>query len=149
MVVQLAESAMVERGFLTPNCVNKAMFEENLGKTPDWRDEYLLELRESHRQGMRIIAEGDIVLVHEDDKRRNNWKLGKVDILIPGKDGEIRGANVTVSSSVLNPSMIRRPVQKLYPVEVSGFVKGEEAVAEEDDREGRHIENTTKENTSS
>jgi hypothetical protein len=39
-----------------------------------WRDEYLLGLRESHRQGtrnptLRIIAEGDIVLVQEDNKR--------------------------------------------------------------------------------
>jgi hypothetical protein len=46
---------------------------------------------------LRIIAEGDIVLVHEDNKWRNNWKLGKVDSLIPDKDGEIGGANVTES----------------------------------------------------
>jgi hypothetical protein len=40
----------------------------------------------------------------------------------------------------LKPSTIRRPVQKLYPVEVSGFVKGEEVVAEEDSRSERTTE---------
>ena len=44
---------------------------------------------------MRIIAEEDIALVHDDNQRRNNWRLGRVDSLIPGNDGEIWGAKVT------------------------------------------------------
>lgn len=92
-----------------------------------WKNEYLLELRNSHRHGMKNtkntssqrIAVGDVVLVHEDNKRRCHWKMGKVEQLIKGKDGKVRGAKVTTSSKGFKPTTIRRPVQRLYPLEVS------------------------------
>ena len=84
-----------------------------------WTSEYLLELREAHRysKGSRnssIPAVGDIVLVHDEDKPRGFWKLSRIMELIVGSDGKIRGAIVKIGNRRL-----RRPLQKLYPLEVS------------------------------
>ena len=64
-----------------------------------WRNEYLLELRNSHRLKMKDaegpkVAVGDVFIVHEDDQHRGLWKLGRVESLIKGKDGLVRGAIV-------------------------------------------------------
>ena len=50
------------------------------------------------------------------------------------------GAKVTVSSSGLKPTTLRRPAERLYLFEVNGMDKGEGKVAEEDSRK----EETTK-----
>ena len=89
-----------------------------------WSNEYLLSLRESHRQvtkdsESRKIAEGDVVIVHKDNRRRCQWKMGRVKQLITSKDGEVRGAKVIVPSKGMKPTTLRRPVQKLYPLEVN------------------------------
>ena len=88
-----------------------------------WKREYLLELRESHRHSNRPpkkshcsqIAVGDMVLVHEDSKPRGFWK---VESLTTGADGLTRGAVVMATSSVNRPTVLRRPLQLLYPLEV-------------------------------
>lgn len=64
-----------------------------------WKKEYLLELRESHRQAPKknkcgTIAVGDVVLVHDDNQPRGCWKLAKVESLIKGTDGLIRSAKL-------------------------------------------------------
>ena len=64
------------------------------------------------------ISEGDIVIIHEDQTVRGFWRLGKIRELITGLDGQTRGAVVdTVSGG--RSSVLRRPVQKLYPLEIS------------------------------
>lgn len=45
-----------------------------------WRDEYLIELRDSHRHSAKDtvptpVAVGDIVVVHDEDLPRGFWKL--------------------------------------------------------------------------
>ena len=51
-----------------------------------WRNEYLLELRNSHRirtnptQGA-LVGVGDMVIIHEDGLQRGLWKLGRVERL--------------------------------------------------------------------
>ena len=86
-----------------------------------WRREYLTDLREYHKHGKRELAVelqvGDVVLVKEDNIKRNCWKMGKVEELVVGKDGVVRGAKVKVFSKG-KPVYLSRPVQKLYPVEV-------------------------------
>ena len=63
-----------------------------------WRKEYLLELREAHRQRQAGAATatpvklGDIVLIHDQDHPRGFWKVGQVEQLISGRDGQVRGA---------------------------------------------------------
>ena len=67
-----------------------------------WRNEYLLELRDSHRytsgnsSADQSVSVGDIVVVHSDDKPRGFWKLARVKDLITGYDGQVRGAVLKV-----------------------------------------------------
>ena len=49
-----------------------------------WRKEYLVELRESHRQcGTNSkapqVSVGDVVIIHSDDQPRGMWSLGLVE----------------------------------------------------------------------
>jgi len=63
------------------------------------------------------------VLIHDDIKKRNHWKMGVVKELYPGKDGIVR--EVSLRTSFGNDFV--RPIEKLYPLEI----------LEEDD-EGKH-----------
>ena len=85
-----------------------------------WRSEYLIELRNSHRyHGGRTDATPpsveDVVMIHEDDKPRGLWRLGRITKLIIGKDGHVRGAVLRVSGD----RTLQRPIQKLFPLEIS------------------------------
>ena len=82
--------------------------------------EYLIDLRESHRcrsKGTSVTKLGDVVLIQEDNVRRNQWKMGVIGDLIQGRDGQIRGARVRIISKG-KPDFIDRPLQKLFPLEV-------------------------------
>ena len=69
-----------------------------------WRTEYLTELRKSHRQSTHDcstkppIKEGDVVIVHDESLPQGLWKLGRIQGVITGRDGKIRGATVKVAS---------------------------------------------------
>ena len=87
-----------------------------------WRKEYLLELREAHRYGGRTLntsplAPDDIVLVHDDNRPRGFWRLARVRSLIKGTDGQVRGAVLASLSAGGRRITLRRPLQRLYPVE--------------------------------
>ena len=90
-----------------------------------WKNEYLLELRNAHRQKTKrqkgnCIKVGDVAVIHEENVRRVKWKLGRIEKLIEGKDGAIRGAVVRkLTDKGGKCTEIRRPIQKLYPVELS------------------------------
>ncbi|XP_067049922.1 uncharacterized protein [Acropora muricata] len=96
-----------------------------------WRNEYLLELRNSHRLKTRdaegqTVAVGDVVIVHEAGLHRGLWKLGRVERLIKSKDGLVCGA--VVKSTTLkkrNPTPLRRPLQRLYPLELGAQSQGD------------------------
>ena len=60
-----------------------------------WRREYLLELPEAHRCSTGTPV-GDVVIVHAEDQPRSLWKLGLVEQLNPGADGEVRAASVKI-----------------------------------------------------
>ena len=62
-----------------------------------WRREYLTDLREQHKLknfAPNKIAEGDVIQVHDENTKRGQWKIGIVEKLIFGKDGQVRGASV-------------------------------------------------------
>ena len=57
-------------------------------------------------------------MVHNDNKPRGFWKLGKVEDLVVGRDGQIRGAELRIHGKEGRTTMLRRPLQRLYPLEV-------------------------------
>ena len=92
-----------------------------------WRREYLSELREVHSNiaknhpkgvGRSQIAIGDIVIIHDDQLPRGLWKLGKIQEVMRGKDGPIRGAVVKVARRDRQHLYLKRPIQLLYPLEI-------------------------------
>ena len=87
-----------------------------------WRKEYLTELREQHnvRNGStgNSISQGDVVVIHEDKIPRQLWKVGRVENLLRGRDGKVRAAIVRTSSEG-RAQQLQRPIQRLYPIEIS------------------------------
>ena len=76
----------------------------------------------------------------EDEKvRRPFWKLGVVEQIILGRDGQIRGAIVRVWAKDKGCKLLRRPIQHLYPLEVdetkSGNVGGDPSEPDRDHHE--------------
>ena len=66
-----------------------------------WRDEYLLSLRENSYPKQKAnresnIAVGDIVSVKNEKSKRNFWKLAKVEKLQAGEDGDVRAATIRI-----------------------------------------------------
>ena len=87
--------------------------------------EYLTELHQHHLytrgkgnydEYCRLLL-GDVVLIKDDSLKQNFWSKGKVEKLIVGKDGEVRGALLKVINND-KVSYINRPVQKIVPLEV-------------------------------
>lgn len=110
----------------SPQCVTRRM--DHLNTTLDhfwrrWTHEYLLELRESHhheRAKRRVdnVSVGDVVLAHDEKTPRALWRLGKVEHLVTGIDGHVRGAVIRVPSGRGGSTTLRRPLHWLYPLEL-------------------------------
>ena len=75
-----------------------------------WRQEYLLELRESHQghANPSQVSVGDVI-VHSSDQPRGFWRLGRVKEVLVGRDEKIRGRRA---------KQLQRPLQLLYPLEI-------------------------------
>ena len=82
-----------------------------------WRKEHLAFLRQSQRAKIKQrgaeIHINDIVIIYEDKQPRHLWQTGKVEKLITGSDGMVRGATVKLAKSGY---MINRPTNRLYPI---------------------------------
>ena len=99
-----------------------------------WSKDYLTSLRENainlgrKGEGPKV---GDVVVIHEDSKKRVLWKLGRVVELLRGKDNVARGAKVKTDSRY-SGGIIERPLQKLFPLEMGrGEMDNENANDEE------------------
>lgn len=84
-----------------------------------WRKEYLTSLREilniKGKRGISaIVKQGEVVIIH-DNTPRNQWKLGVIRTLLPGKDGVVRAVKLRTSRG----NELTRPIEKLYPLEIS------------------------------
>ena len=78
-------------------------------------NEYLSQLvQRAKEQKARTANVGDLVLVGSDDKKRLQWPLARIIELLPGKDGVVRTARMKTQHGIL-----LRPIQRLYPLEVS------------------------------
>ncbi|XP_054709178.1 uncharacterized protein LOC129218883 [Uloborus diversus] len=69
--------------------------------------------RSKHKSKLNISV-GDIVLVGSDNMKRINWPLGKVIEVIPSKEEVVRLVKLQTAHG-----QILRPVQRLYPLEIS------------------------------
>ena len=61
--------------------------------------------------------------LHDNKIPRQLWRLGKVERLLPGRDGLVRSAVVRVKSGNSSTAEWRRSLQKLYPLEVKLDIK--------------------------
>ena len=83
-----------------------------------WSSEYLRSLRERHNLKHKwkpcTLSVGDIVIIKSEDKNRARWPLVIIQELYPGRDGVVRAARLRSGKSFLE-----RPLQQLYPLELS------------------------------
>ena len=66
-----------------------------------------------HRQKFEV-HEWHIVLVKSEAKNRGKWPFAAVKAVFPGRDGVVRAVRVETGKGLLE-----RPVQYLYPLELS------------------------------
>ena len=82
-----------------------------------WTREYVRGLREQHRrvggEQSRHPSIGDVVIIKDEQKNRNQWKLAIVTELIKGRDDVMRAAKLKSSKGVLE-----RAIQHLFPLEL-------------------------------
>ena len=82
-----------------------------------WTNEYVQGLRERHimLKGKTLsLSVGDVVIIKSDERNRGEWPLGIVEQLYQGKDGVVRAVKLRAGKS-----FVERPVQHLYPLELS------------------------------
>ena len=60
------------------------------------------------------MEKGEVVIIKGDEKDRNQWKLGIVEEVLPGKDSVVRAVRLRAGRNQLE-----RPIQHLYPLELS------------------------------
>ena len=93
-----------------------------------WHVEYMSDLREVHASSARRsqgnqkshITTGEVVVIKDEHLPRGQWKLGVVQESMVGKDGQVRAATIRLASRCGQHSILSRPVQLLYPLEI-GF----------------------------
>jgi len=75
-----------------------------------WKDEYLKELHKSNKwqvptENLRV---GDMVVIKDDNWPSNEGRLGRIDSVFPGADG-----NVHVFDICTTRGIVKRPVTKV------------------------------------
>ena len=99
-----------------------------------WRREYIPALRESHRLKLdsagQTVQIGDIVSVHDESLSCTKWRMGVVHELIKGVDKKTRGAVVRIADKGKS-SYLRRPLQRLFPLEILDVEREPEGVTED------------------
>lgn len=81
-----------------------------------WLHEYLpsLNVRQKWNKENRNHVIGDIVLVIDSNRPRGQWSLGRVQEVMPSKDGKVRTVKVKTSQGIYV-----RPVAKICLLEES------------------------------
>ena len=82
-----------------------------------WKMEYLPMLRQWRRSPVpekNFPQVGDLVIVEGAPSPRGTWSIARVSNLIKGQDGIVRAAEI-----VLRGKLTRRPLQKLFPLEMN------------------------------
>ena len=88
-----------------------------------WRNEYLLSLREKspmyhHNQKNQIDNTPQVVqvvIIKDEKLPRHMWKLGRIERLISGNDGNVHTADICLPGN----RHMQRSVNILYPLELN------------------------------
>ena len=94
--------------------------------------------------GYRVLSlpdlmSNEVLVTSSSCMTRGLWKLGKAEKLIPGTDSNVRCAVVKVASKGQHSVTLKRPVQRLYPLEFKGqkvsssMTKGQKRLSLTDD----------------
>lgn len=84
-----------------------------------FRKEYLGQLiMKPDKPEPRLLREGDIVLIGDDSKKRFDWPMARVEKLIMGRDFTPRVAILKTKNG-----MLKRPVQRIYPLEITSEIE--------------------------
>uniref|UniRef100_A0AAR5NXF4 Integrase catalytic domain-containing protein n=1 Tax=Dendroctonus ponderosae TaxID=77166 RepID=A0AAR5NXF4_DENPD len=96
---------------LSRSARNKQRLRDNLRSR--FRLEYLGQLKIlNQKRSSRAVKMGDVVLIGDDNTKRIDWPMGRVQELLAGQDGQVRVVKVkTVRGELL------RPIQKLLLLE--------------------------------
>ena len=97
-----------------------------------FHQEYLAKLQERQLHKNRKfnnscnVKVGDVVLIKDVNKTRMTWRKGRIEKLIEGKDGLVRGAEMKVYQSAKDKvTTILRPFQLIVPLELYEFDSNE------------------------
>ena len=79
-----------------------------------WVKEFLPLLNKRHKSLGKSanLKEGQLVLIHQDDKKRRKWPLARITKTIPGRDGVVRVVEVKTKDGTYT-----RPATKIYLLE--------------------------------
>ena len=66
----------------------------------------------------RVVSIGDVVIVHDENQLRGKCRIGRVEAFVTGSDGHVGGAIFRVKTKAGRLDKLRRPLQRLYPLEV-------------------------------
>ena len=100
---------------------------------------YLNELRQHHLyrkskySNVKSPAAGDVVLIRDDNIiPRCQWRMGRIEELIPGRDGLIRGVKLKAMSKTGISTTCYRPVQKIIPFDIVDDTDCNETIEHDD-----------------
>jgi len=90
-----------------------------------WSDKYLLQLCERYfttdKVGVSLaLTPGEVVLIHDEDYPRTQWRLGRVVEVLESSDGQIRGAVLKFSTNG-QVSTLKKPITCFCPLEITGL----------------------------
>lgn len=88
-----------------------------------WKIEYLdvITKRQVWKSPSENIKPGNVVLITEPDQPRNLWRIGMIEEVKPGQDGQVRNATVRLATKLIDgkgkpiekATILHRPIQKL------------------------------------
>ena len=89
--------------------------------------------RKSKHSIVKSTTAGDVVLIRDDNIiPRCHWRMGRIEELIPGRDGLIRGVKLKAVSKTGISTSCYRPVQKIIPFEIVDDIDCNETIEHDD-----------------
>ena len=58
-------------------------------------------------------------MIHDENLPRGQWRLGRIQQVIRGSNGQARGVRVKTQTKTGKSTVLQHPVQLLYPLEIN------------------------------